>query len=176
ADRQPHIFALLAAAWVVPSLVAPAAAGFVSEQFSWRWVFLGLLPLLPVLAALALPSLHALGPPGSSSAPSRVGRAVLLAGGVGLVVTGLPAERVPVLLGLAIPGAIVAIPALMRLLPAGTGRAARGEPAAVAARLWVGMAFFGTDTFIPLAATRIHGATTLVAGLVITAASITWTL
>jgi hypothetical protein len=38
------------------------------------------------------------------------------------------------------------------------------------------MAFFGTDTFIPLAATRIHGATTLVAGLVITAASITWTL
>jgi MFS family permease len=174
--RQPHIFALLAAAWVVPSLVAPAAAGFVSEQFSWRWVFLGLLPLLPVLAALALPSLHALGPPGSRPAPSRVGRAAVLAVGVGLVVTGLAAERLALLLGLAILGAIVAIPALLRLLPPGTGRAARGDPAAVAARLWVGMAFFGTDTFIPLAATRIHGATTLVAGLVITAASITWTL
>ena len=37
-ERQPHIFALLAAAWVVPSLIAPAAAGFVSEEFSWRWV------------------------------------------------------------------------------------------------------------------------------------------
>jgi len=175
-ERQPHIFALLAAAWVVPSLIAPAAAGFVSEQFSWRWVFLGLLPLLPVLAALALPALSALGPPGRPEAPSRLGRAVVLALGAGLVVTGLAADRLSVLLVVAIPGILLGLPALARLLPPGTGRAARGTPAAVVARLCVGMAFFGTDTFIPLAATRIHDATTLVAGLVITAASITWTL
>jgi MFS family permease len=175
-ERQPHIFALLAAAWVVPSLIAPAAAGFLSEEFSWRWVFLGLLPLLPVLAALALPALTALGAPGRLRAPSRVGRAVVLAVGAGLVVTGLASDRLAVLLALAIAGAVIAVPALVRLLPPGTGRAAPGHPAAVAERLWVGMAFFGTDTFIPLAATRIHGSTTLVAGLVITAASLTWTL
>jgi MFS family permease len=175
-ERQPHIFALLAAAWVVPSLIAPAAAGFVSEEFSWRWVFLGLLPLLPVLAALALPALGALGAPTRPVAPSRVGRAVVLAAGAGLVVTGLAAENPAVLVGLAIPGLLLAVPALARLLPPGIGHAARGTAAAVVARLFVGMAFFGTDTFIPLAATRIHGVTTLVAGLVITAASITWTL
>src|SRR5262249_37788288 len=152
------------------------AAGFVSEEFSWRWVFLGLLPLLPVLAALALPSLSALGAPTRPDVPSRVGRAVVLAAGAGLVVTGLAADNPPGRWAPAIPRILLAVPALARLLPPGIGRAARGTAAAVVARLFVGMAFFGTDTFIPLAATRIHGVTTLVAGLVITAASITWTL
>jgi MFS family permease len=175
-DQQPHMFALLAAGWVVPSLVAPAAAGFVSEQFSWRWVFLGLLPLLPVLAGLALPALTALGAPGRLRAPSRVPRAVVLAVGVGLLVAGLASDRVTVVVALAVPGAVVAWRAVVGLLPTGVTRAAPGLPAAVAARLWVGIGFFGADTFIPLAATRLHGATTLVGGLVITGASFSWTL
>ena len=48
-------------------------------------------------------------------------------------------------------------------------------PATVAARLCVGIGFFGADTYIPLAATRIHGTSTLVGGVVITGASFTWT-
>jgi len=174
-ERQPRMFALLAAAWVVPSLIAPAAAGLLSEQLTWRWVFLGLLPILPVLAMLALPSLLALPPPEPSAAPSRVPRAAILAGGVGLVVAGLTADRLWLALVLVVPGAIVGWLALVGLLPAGTVRAARGVPAAVASRLCIGIGFFGADTYIPLAATRIHGTSTLVGGVVITGASITWT-
>ncbi len=37
------------------------------------------------------------------------------------------------------------------------------------------IAFFGCDTFVPLAATRIHGASTLVAGAVILGGSLVWT-
>ena len=175
-DRQPHMFALLAAAWVVPSLIAPAAAGLLSEQLTWRWVFLGLLPLLPILAFLALPSLVALPAPERPDSPSRIPRAVVLAAGVGLLVAGLAASRLWLALLLAVPGTAIAWRALLALLPPGTARAKRGVPATVATRLCVGIGFFGADTYIPLAATRIHGTSTLVAGLVITGASLTWTI
>jgi len=175
-ERRPRMFALLAAAWVVPSLIAPAAAGLLSEQLTWRWVFLGLLPLLPILAILALPSLVAMPAPGRPDAPSRVPRAIVLAGGVGLLVAGLASSRIWLAVLLAVAGVAIAWPALLSLLPPGTARAERGVPATVATRLCVGIAFFGADTYIPLAATRIHGTSTLVAGLVITGASFTWTL
>jgi hypothetical protein len=45
----------------------------------------------------------------------------------------------------------------------------------VAARLCVNIAFFGTDTFVPFAAVRIHGASTLVGGVVIIGGSLLWT-
>ena len=74
-ERQPKLFALLSAGWVLPSLVAPAAAGVVSDHWGWRWVFLGLLPLVAVLMVLALPALVRLGPPpgidGQAPRPSR---------------------------------------------------------------------------------------------------------
>ena len=38
---RPRVFALMSSAWVLPSIVGPALAGFVADHFSWRWVFLG---------------------------------------------------------------------------------------------------------------------------------------
>jgi predicted MFS family arabinose efflux permease len=177
ADEQPRIFAWLSAAWIVPSLVAPAAAGLVSERLGWRWVFLGLLPLLPLVAALALPSLRTLkAPPAPSEArPSRVPAALGLATGVGLVVAGLASARLVVFVSLVGIGIAATVVPLRRLFPEGALRAASGTGAAVAVRLCVGMAFFGADTYVPLIATRIHGSGTLTAGLVIMSASFTWT-
>jgi MFS family permease len=53
AEMHPRVFSLLAAAWVLPSVVGPAIAGFVAEHWSWRWVFLGV-PILAAPAALVL--------------------------------------------------------------------------------------------------------------------------
>src|SRR5690554_1093577 len=39
ARLHPQIFAGFAAAWVIPSLIGPFAAGVVTELFSWHWVF-----------------------------------------------------------------------------------------------------------------------------------------
>ncbi|MEO3860697.1 MFS transporter [Acrocarpospora sp. B8E8] len=50
AATHPRVFSLLAAAWVLPSVVGPAITGFVTQHFSWRWVFLA----VPVLAAPAV--------------------------------------------------------------------------------------------------------------------------
>jgi MFS family permease len=174
-ERQPRLFALLASAWIIPSLIAPSAAGLISEQWSWRWVFLGLLPLLPVLVVLALPALATLPPPTTPPTASRVPRALVLAIGVGLIVVGLDTDRLWLVVTLTGLGLVLGGRALLWLLPSGTARAKRGVPAAVAARLCVGIGFFGADTFIPLAATRIHGASTFAAGIVITGAAMTWT-
>jgi MFS family permease len=169
-DRQPRMFAIVSAAWVVPALVGPAAAGAVTSSVGWRWV-------VPALVVLALPQLRRLGPPTEvREGPSRVPDALVLACGVGLLVGGLALSRPWLGVPLAAIGVAVFVPAARRLLPAGTARFAVGLPAAVAARLAVNVAFFGTDTFIPLAATRLHGASTFVGGLLLTGAAIVWTL
>jgi MFS family permease len=190
-EEQPRLFALLSTAWVVPSLVAPVAAGWITEQFGWRWVFLGLLPLVPVLLLLAARPLVALGPPSSSerrmttAGGSGDGEPVLearwpfalrLAFGSGLVLAGLQSGSLVAAAALLAPGVALAGPALVRLLPDGTLQARPGIPAAVASRLCVNIAFFGCDTFVPLAATRLHGASALVAGSVILGGSVVWTV
>jgi hypothetical protein len=189
-DQQPRLFALLSTAWVVPSLVAPVAAGWITVQFGWRWVFLGLLPLVPVLLLLAARPLAALGPPSPSERQATAGGpgddepvlearwpfAVRLAVGSGLVLAGLQSGSLLAAAVFLVPGFALAGPALVRLLPDGTLQARPGIPAAVASRLCVNIAFFGCDTFVPLAATRLHGASTLVAGSVILGGSLVWTV
>ena len=78
---HPKIFAAFSAAWVVPSLVGPFAAGIVAQVFSWHWVFLGvvglvipaLLMIAPVLRGLDKPAATPAGstcPPGCASPAS----------------------------------------------------------------------------------------------------------
>src|SRR5690606_8420090 len=38
---HPKVFSLLAAAWVVPSMVGPTITGLLVDGPGWRWVFLG---------------------------------------------------------------------------------------------------------------------------------------
>ncbi|MFC8142280.1 MFS transporter [Streptomyces paradoxus] len=71
---RPAIMAAFAASWVLPSIVGPLAAGTVTEQLGWRWVFVGI-PLLVVFPlALALPQIRrrASGPAGHTAAESAV--------------------------------------------------------------------------------------------------------
>jgi len=67
----------------------------------------------------------------------------------------------------------VALSALV--LPAGTLRARPGLPAAVLARGLLTFAFFGADTYVPLAITAAKGRSTQVASLAVTAATLAWT-
>lgn len=55
---RPAIMAAFAAAWVVPSVVGPLAAGAVTEHLGWRWVFLGIPALVGIPLALALPQIR----------------------------------------------------------------------------------------------------------------------
>ena len=72
-------------------------------------------------------------------------------------------------------GLAVAVPPLRHLLPPGTLRAAPGLPAAIASRGLQTFAFFGADTYVPLAITSVRGRSTAVASLAVTAATLAWT-
>jgi len=82
-----------------------------------------------------------------------------------------------VVLGAVVAGVGIAVATrpLRMLMPAGTFRARRGLPSVVACRLLATMAFLGVDSFIPLAADRIHHATPTIQGFVIVGSALTWT-
>lgn len=175
-DRQAGMYAFLSAGWVIPSLIAPAIAGAITERFGWRWVFWGLLPLIPVVVVATVRPMATFGPTAAAAARrSRVGSAFAAAGGIGLFVTALQFTRPVAAIGGSLAGAALALPALRRLLPGGVHRVVTGLPAAMACRVLATAAFIGADGFIPLAAARIHHSTPTVQGFIIIGASLTWT-
>src|SRR3954452_9172130 len=88
---QPVVFGWLAAAWVVPSLLGPLAAGLLTQYLSWRLVFYGVAPLVLAAVLAIWPRLRRLGAPAEKTLPPgldrrsagrRALRGLLLAGGV----------------------------------------------------------------------------------------------
>ena len=185
AALRPRVFAVFSSAWVIPGLVGPAAASAIAG-WTWRAVFLALLPMVAVAAAMTIPVLRGSppAPPANSrreddenvaDAP-RVRRcAVVLIAGVALVLVGLSARSPWLTAPLVVAGAPIAAMAFIRLVPEGTARLRPGLPAAVGARGVLTFAFFGTDAFVSLAFSEVRDQPTWVAGLALTSATITWT-
>jgi len=183
AHLRPRMFATTSTAWVVPGLVGPGVATLVEHALSWRWVFLGLVPLVVIAAVMTVPALAALGPAvgsGTASAEQvaadrrRLGRVAVLVLGVGAVLgagTGPPAALAAVLVVAGLP---LAVWAFTGLVPPGTLRLVRGVPATIGVRGVLTWAFFAADAYIPLAVTDGRGAATWVAGLALSASCVTW--
>lgn len=176
AERRPTMYAVLSAGWVLPSLVAPLLAGWITQRFGWEWVFLTMIPVPIIAGIVVVPKLRSLRPePQSSRPPSRLPQAIILTAGAACVLAGVQIR--PVVAGVVVAAAGIAIAArpLQRLFPAGTFRARRGLPAVVFCRLLATMAFLGVDSFIPLAADRVHHASPTVQGFVIIGSALAWT-
>ena len=74
---HPKIFAAFSAAWVVPSLVGPFAAGIVAQLAGWQWVFLGVVGLVIPALLLTAPALRGLnGRPVAAAGDPRRTRAL----------------------------------------------------------------------------------------------------
>jgi MFS family permease len=176
---RPRVFAVFSSAWVIPGLAGPAAAGAIEHALSWRYVFLALLPLVVLAAAMALPALTDTVParrePGVAPTEGRIGWALLLVGGVALVLAGLGAGSLVAAVALVALGGPLAARAFLRLVPEGTVRLRTGLPSAVASRGLLTFAFFGTDAFVSLALTDALDQPTWVAGLTLTLSTLAWT-
>ena len=176
-DRQSTLFAAISAGWVLPSLVAPGLAGWVTHHFGWRWVFVGIVPLALVVGALgAVTMRHIPAHPAEHREPTRIGAAVALALGIGAFVAGVQSSQPVPAVALVLLGTGAGAYGHSRLMPDGTWRAARGLPAIVVCRTIAMAAFLGADSFIPLAADRIHGSSPTVQGFVIIGAALSWSL
>jgi MFS family permease len=180
ARERPRMFATLSTAWIVPGLVGPGVATLVEHTWSWRWVFLGLLPIVLAAGAMAVPALTSLGPPGDGApveAPEdRRGilLAVALVGGLAAVF-GAGAGAPMVLAGaLVLAGLPVAVWAFVGLVPRGTLRLAPGVPAAVAVRGILTWGFFAADAYIPLAVVDGRDGPTWMGGAALSVACFTW--
>jgi MFS family permease len=176
ATLQPRMFAVISTAWVLPAIIGPAISGAVATAIGWRWVLLGLLPLVVVAGAATLPSLARLGAPGGEPPVDRRVDALLVAFGATLVLAAASSRSAIVAPPLAIVGIIVGGRAFARIMPRGTLRLAPGLPAAIALRGLITFAFFGTDAFVTLTLTSLRGTGVTLAGVALTAASLTWTV
>jgi MFS family permease len=173
---QARALALLSGAWTVPALVGPMVSGVLTETASWRLLFLGLVPLVLVVAVITVPGVPtqhtptARRPGVSRNLVFSIGLAV----SAGVLLAGLEQRNLPALLVMVALGAAVILWTLREVTPAGTLRARRGVPAGIATRLVLSMAFFGIETFLPLAMTGLRGASTLVAGAGVAAGALVW--
>jgi MFS family permease len=174
-DDRPRMFALLSTAWVVPALIGPAISGFVGETVGWRWVFAGLLPLVAVIAVMVAGAMRHVDAPGTDAPGVSIRDALLVAAGAALLLAGLGADQVVAVVALVAAGLGIALPAFRRLTPAGTLRARPGLPAAIALRGVLTFAFFSADAYVPFVLTSLRGMPAGVAGLALTAATLSWT-
>ncbi len=174
---RPRMMAVLSTAWVLPGLFGPAISAEVARHFGWRWVFLGLLPLVLAAGPMALPALIRLGQKqaGPPSEEHRLIDAVRTAAGAGLVLAGLTADHPLVGAASVVFGVAVGLPALRRLLPAGSLLGRPGLPATMLSRGLLTFAFFGADAFVTLSITTARHRSTTMASLAVTGATLTWT-
>lgn len=178
-DRlRPRVFTATSSAWVLPSLVGPAASGFLAQHVSWRWAFLGLLPFIVLGVVLLLPVLRTLHRPEAGTSPDRtrtlVHACALAAGVAALEQAGQHPS--PVTLAAGSVGLALVCWGLLRLLPPGTTRVRPGVPAPIALRGLLAGAFFGIEATVPLSLTVQHHYGATAAGLPLTVAGFSWSI
>ena len=174
---HPRVFALFSAAWVLPSMVGPAVAGFVVEHTDWRWIFWGV-SLIVIPSALLLwrgTAGRSLDGADVENAPP-LGRklvwATLTAVSAALIQYGsaLGLGGVPLLAA----GVVLLAVALPKLLPPGSMRAARGLPSAPLLRGLAYGALTAAEVLIPLMLISERGLTPTGAGIVLTVGALGW--
>ncbi|GGT48508.1 MFS transporter [Streptomyces coeruleorubidus] len=184
---RPAIMAAFAASWILPSIVGPLAAGTVTEQLGWRWVFIGIPVLVVFPLALALPQIRrrAAGPvPAAEPSPPdeppslngrRIRLALAISLGAGLLQYAAQDLR-PLSLLPGAAGLALLVPAVLGLLPRGTYRAARGLPSVVLLRGVAAGSFIAAESFVPLMLVTQRGLSPTLAGFSLAAGGGTWAL
>jgi MFS family permease len=175
---RPAVMAAFSASWVVPAIVGPLVSGAVTENLGWRWVFLSIPVFILLPVAVMFPTLRRLYPdaePAESVDWRRIGLALAVATGAGLLQYA-GQERSWVAVAPAVVGAGLLVPAILRLLPRGTLRAARGLPAVILLRGVAAGSFISAESFVPLMLVTQRGFSTTLAGLSLTGGGVTWAL
>jgi predicted MFS family arabinose efflux permease len=173
---RPQAFALLAAGWVLPTLVGPLLAAGVAHAFGWRWVFLGVVVLVAITTPVILAILRVLPahrPEGTPAQLTQLGWAALA--GLGVLALDLIGGGGGWRTALALAVMVVVLVAARPLLPGGTLAVRPGLPSVVLTRGALAAGFMSGEIYVPYALQERWGWSTLHAGMVLAAAGLTWT-
>jgi MFS family permease len=177
---RPAMMAATSSAWIVPSLIGPAIAGFIAEQYNWRLVFFALIPVLLIVAPLTLPAYHRMHqtrPPMqvTKGTKRRLSMAVTLAFSTGVFLVGLELSPVALAALVTLAGLVGLTFMLRELMPEGIFTARPVLPAAIFIRSLCFGGFIVSETYMVFALKEFGGITATRAGLVLTAGSLSWT-
>ncbi|KQN97737.1 MFS transporter [Paenibacillus sp. Leaf72] len=175
-ELRAKILGAFGTAYVLPSMLGPYVAGLIADQWSWRFVFWGILPILIVSALLSLPAFRKLKTQGTQgeNGAAATWMALLLTVGTGILLVGL--SKLPTITGfvLGIIGLVLMVYPLRKLLPKGTLAMRRGMPAILATRGLFFAAYTSTQNFLVLALIDVKGITPSQAGLIVASAALSW--
>ncbi len=178
-DQRRRAISYLTTAWVLPSLIAPALAGYVTSQWHWSYVFWGLtLPALLssvfVYRRLGALSIDAKG--GGRIDFSNLPKALRIAFGVAFLLASISFVNSYWVIPLCLFSLFIFWRPLLSLFPVDMLRAGKGLSAALSLKLLLVFTFFGAEAFIPLVLTDHYQYTAAAAGLVLTSGALSWTL
>ncbi len=177
-SERPRMIAWLDSAWLIPSLLAPTAGGYIVDYLDWHWVFMGQLPFLLIAAIILYPHLKTLGKTQASATKSTsanaLWQAIRIAAGAGLLIT-IMAEPISWVWVFAIPVSLmIAWRPLVSVMPRGFVSIRPGLAASVMLLFLVEFSFFLADLFLPLMMIEVRHLSSSVTGLAFTCCAITW--
>lgn len=183
--RRPRLFTYISSAWVLPSFVGPPVAAWLTQNLSWHWVFIAVIPLVAFGSILLGPTLRQqlradrlIGPGQAEGTEGGRPPTPLWAAGLAAVAAAAlqyAGQRldwwslVPLVLGIA--ALAVALP---RLMPTGFVRLSRGISSVILTRMFLPGAFTGSEAFIPLMLIELHQVKLVWAGAVLTTGALGW--
>ncbi len=179
-EQRARFQGLFSGVWGVSSIVGPLLGGFLVDQVSWHWVFY--INIIPVLIATGLFIFGWRDPHRAhrQAMPLDIVGAVLLASGVVLLLLGLFDFGTPMgwlLIAVAIAVIVVLIFVERRaadpILPMGLFRE-RLFAVACLHGILVGMAIFGSASYVPLFAQSVLGTSATAAGAMLTPQMLAW--
>ena len=184
--ERARIMTWYSACWMLPSFIGPAVAAWLSETFSWHWVFWSVLPLVAIGLAFMAPTLARLSAraavaaamaentDASETTPPVIRTHAALAVAAGLALLQWAGQRLePMSLVWAVAALVLLVVWFPRLMPQGFTPVAPGLSATIMVRGLMAGSFFGMQTFLPLMLTG-RGASLMAAGAVITVGSVGW--
>lgn len=178
-EERARTQAIFSGVWGVASIAGPLVGGYITDTFSWRWVFFLNLPfglLATIVIALTFPR----SPARHRGRIDWIG-AFLLFAGVTTLLVALSGATGGVVLWLAASAALLAAFAALErraeepILPLDLFRNAIVSRSLVVVFL-VGTAMFGAIAFVPLFVQGVMGGTATEAGQVLTPVFLGWVL
>lgn len=172
---RPAMFGLLSAAWILPSMVGPLAAGALVELLDWRLAFalVAAVSALAVAVLLVVTRRDPTTPVAGRVFDRRTGWAVAAAASILALHVGGPLDgAVGRLLQLAALAVLLA--AALALLPRGTLTGRAGVPRFVGLRGLLGATAAGTELYLALYLQSERALTPTTAGLVLATGALGW--